>query len=121
MALVPQIPEQILVLVRLGDVHGKAILALDSGVNAPVLFSMPPARRVLARGSVVGGLEQYFVALPRQSVLIGVESRMEMVFFAPVNRVRFNRWVGVDGLLPTALFDRVFISYAEHFVIFDPR
>jgi hypothetical protein len=26
-----------------------------------------------------------------------------------------------DGLLATVLFQRIFISHADHFVIFDPR
>ena len=26
-----------------------------------------------------------------------------------------------DGLLPTTIFKRVFISYADHFVMFEPR
>jgi hypothetical protein len=29
--------------------------------------------------------------------------------------------VGEDGLLPTKLFERVFISYADYFVMFEPR
>jgi hypothetical protein len=26
-----------------------------------------------------------------------------------------------DGLLPTALFKKVFITYSDHFVMFEPR
>jgi hypothetical protein len=26
-----------------------------------------------------------------------------------------------DGLLPTALFRRVFVSYSDHFVVLDPQ
>ena len=49
----------------------------------------------------------------------------DVLTFAVENAIQMGMTVvvsaGEDGLLPAALFKRVFISYSDHFVIFDPR
>ena len=59
--------------------------------------------------------------LPSEDVRIGSRVLHEISFLAPASIERRTIGAGEDGLLPAALFKRVFISYSDHFVIFDPR
>ena len=59
--------------------------------------------------------------LPSEEVRIGSRVLREVSFLAPAGTERTVIGAGEDGLLPTAIFKRVFISYSDHFVIFDPR
>ena len=59
--------------------------------------------------------------LPSEEVRIGSRVLREIAFLVPAGAGRRVIGAGEDGLLPTALFKRVFISYSDHFVIFDPR
>jgi hypothetical protein len=61
------------------------------------------------------------VALPPQVVGIGAHTRTEAAFFTPRDANQHHGRAGTDGLLPTALFRKVFISYVGRFVMFDPR
>ena len=123
------IPAPILIAARLpGDRSRSTILKLDSGTNAPVLFSAPlemPIASTLGsqaqRGSVTGGSAQYFVALPVKDVQIGTHTWVAVKFVAPINNNEATGRTGMDGLLPTQLFKRILISYAARYVIFNPR
>lgn len=119
--------QAILVAVHLPD-DGRegSVLRLDSGSNVPLLYADRDARArtrpqvSLVRGSTIGKQAQFYYArTPARNVTFGAHQEMEIAFSVPTGRL--NSKPAEDGLLPTALFHRVFISFADHFVIFDPR
>ena len=120
------IPEPILISARLPEDRSRStILTLDSGTNAPVLFTRPLETSTLASqarsGATTGGAVQYFVALPVKDVQVGPHTWVEVKFVAPLNNTQSTGRIGTDGLLPTQLFKRLLISYAGGYVVFNPR
>lgn len=119
------------VLVRVhmeGDDKKITVLNLDSGSNVPILYENPlgtpwwTQRDDACRGSTAGkGGALSFATLPNQTVKIGSHMTREISFLTPIGPEPPKAIAGEDGLLPTALFKRVFISLADGFVIFDPR
>jgi hypothetical protein len=101
-------------------------LRLDSGSNATVLYKPRPHLRVPSViGSpvlrrVVNGVEQAFAVLPRQEILVGACTVRQMSFVIPMNGIGRGPSPREDGLLPTAAFKRVFISYSENYAALDP-
>ena len=121
-------PQPILVNVRLSGNDSRArMLRLDSGTNLPLLHenqlkTAPWVQMQSAlRGHVTGGAVEYFAMMPPQDVRIGRHVVSNVKFAAPVRNGENVVFNGEDGLLPTGLFKRVFVSHADHFVIFDPR
>jgi hypothetical protein len=111
-----------------GKYSRDVLLMLDSESNVPVLYTnnlKTPAWLLKDRthmGNVAGhGPQLSLTVLPSEEIRIGSHVVREVAFFAPANTERRVVGAGEDGLLPTALFKRVFISYAEHFVILDPK
>ena len=102
------------------------LLRINSGSNVPVLYATdssihkPGASRAPMLKRVVNGAEQAFAVLPPQDLLVGAESIRQVSFVMPMN---FG-WSGFapceNGLLPTLIFHRVFISYEHRYVILDP-
>ena len=102
------------------------LLLLDSGISNPFLYDVgkniaggfsasPPIRD---RGP--DGIERVFSILPPQEMEIGTLSFHQISFVTPrVTRKDVPR-VEVDGLLPTVLFRRLYVSYADRFVVFEP-
>jgi len=118
----------LVVAVRLAGSNSQtALLRLDSGSNVPLLYSrkekgrgMPPASvRLLKR--VVGGVEQSFAILPPYDVAIGKQTMAQVSFAQPLNEFDASPQPREDGLLPTAIFQRVFISYTARTVVVTPR
>lgn len=109
-----------------GDGPQGSVLRLDSGVNLPLLYA-DRQPRTLSRprlnpvfGGAMGKQGEFLCAwTPARRVRFGPHTEMEIAFLAPTRRPDSRRTE--DGLLPTNLFHRVFISFAHHFVIFDPR
>lgn len=54
-------------------------------------------------------------------VKLSVHREMDIAFAVPANGGRLCPNRAEDGVLPTTLFKRVFISAADQFVMFDPR
>jgi predicted aspartyl protease len=104
------------------------VLRVDSGATEPILFNSwlaSPSWLQSNRdrqGSVMTTKGALVIArTPEQSVIIGSQTRL-ITFLMPIGT--FGRTMpraGEDGLLPTMLFKRVLISYADRFVMFDPR
>ena len=120
--------QPILVNVRLSGNDSRAkMLRLDSGTNLPLLhenqLKTEPWMQMQSalRGHVTGGAVEYFAIMPPQDVRIGRHVVSNVKFAAPVKNRENVVFNGEDGLLPTGLFKRVFVSHADHFVIFDPR
>lgn len=112
-----------------GEGSRDVLLMLDSASNAPLLYTTThmetPAwllRNHAELGNVVGrGSQLILTILPSEDVRIGSRVLADVAFAVQLNAGRSAITRGDDGLIPTALFRRVFISYAGHFVIFDPR
>jgi hypothetical protein len=121
--------ERLLVTVHLqGDGKKGTVLKIDSGSNVPMLFEnrlesawwlqLNHARR----GSVAGkGGAPMFATMPSQEVQIGSHMTRQIAFLSPISAEHTTARADQDGLLSTAVFKSVFISYADHLVIFDPR
>jgi len=118
-----------LVTVHVGGNGRKGtILNIDSGSSVPMLFvnrlDAPwwLQRDHALRGNVAGkGAAPVFATMPSQKVEIGQHTSRQIAFLTPINAESQMGRDGMDGLLPTSLFKSVFISYADHFVMFDPR
>src|ERR1700733_8801785 len=129
----PQTPDEVplttllIIPVRLSGFGARRLLlTLDSGANAPFLFNhvvdlAPGLRQIRQRDGYGGdGVKREFLMLPPQSMQIG-SLHIQQVFFAvPVESGENALTSKEDGLLTTLLFRRVFISYADRFVVFDP-
>ena len=119
----------ILVAVHMPETDKKRmVLRVDSGSNVPLLYEDPlgapwwAQRDDARRGSAAGnGAALSFATIPSQTVEIGSHVTRQIAFFRPFGPERPALLAGEDGLLPTILFKRVFISYADHFVMFDPK
>jgi hypothetical protein len=69
---------------------------------------------------MVGRAEQAFDLLPPEDLRIGNRTLRQVSFVTPVGMGSSSPKNEQAGLLPTVLFQRVFISFADHFVVFDP-
>jgi hypothetical protein len=118
--------DRLIVPVNVSGTKGQLLMELDSGSNAPMLYE---AGKELTRALFVSaplhtrgtdGIEREFAVLPPQDVQIGGQVLHRIPFVAPMNPGRDVPKVDFDGLLPTVLFQRVFISHADHYVVLDP-
>ena len=102
------------------------LLTLDSGANASFLFNhavylTPRLRQTRQRdGYGADGVKRGFSILPPQSMQIGSLNIPEVSFATPADSGENALTSKEDGLLTTGLFRRVFISYADRFVVLDP-
>ncbi len=121
--------ERLVISVRLSETGKQPILLqLDSGSDGPILY--PGSRQLEVRalvqsavlqGSNASGAQRAFAVVPPQNVQIGNRILSRISFVTPVSVARNLPTQHEDGLLPTVLFQRVFISGGAHFVIFDPK
>jgi hypothetical protein len=101
------------------------LLRLDSGSNAPVLYSANPRLRKAStnRASllmrVVNGVEQGFAVLPPQDIHVGPHALKQVAFMMPMNAIGNGPAPREDGLLPTGAFQRVFISSASGYSVLE--
>jgi hypothetical protein len=66
------------------------------------------------------GVDRAFAVLARQDVQIGPHTFHELPFVMPLSETTNVPKPEVDGLLPTALFQRIYINYAHHYAVFQP-
>jgi len=112
---------------RLEGSRDAVLLRLDSGSNAPSIYGLhgearkgaPANAQVLKR--VVDGAEQDFAVLPPQDLAIGKAKIQQVSFVQPMNSVGLPPQPREDGVLPTVLFQRVFVSFRGQFAILEPR
>jgi len=104
-----------------GSREDPMLLRLDSGSNAPVLYSPTTHLSKVDRGStsslarVVDGKKQGFQVLPALDLLIGKHTVRQVTFAIPMNSVGHGPSVREDGILPTMAFQRILISSAGHY------
>jgi hypothetical protein len=123
----PTAPQRLTVAVHLSGVSKESLLMrLDSGINVPLLYASADTARLLdARTSPLksrgtDGVEHAFAVLARQDVRIGGHSLQAIPFVMPVTEAANAPKPEVDGLLPTALFERVYINYGHHYAVLEP-
>ena len=129
----PQTPDDLsltaipLILVHLSGMGARQfLLTLDSGANTPFLFShaVYPTPALLEAGQKNGyggdAVKRGFSILPPQSMQIGSLNIQNVSFAVPAGSAENALTSREDGLLATVLFRRVFISYADRFVVLDP-
>jgi hypothetical protein len=119
--------QKLIVPVHLSGIEKRQILLqLDSGTNAPLLYDAGEDLRHLQtvsaplRGRGTDGQEHAFAVLQGQDVQVGPHSLRQVPFVAPVNAAGSVPKSDVDGLLPTLLFQRVFVDYSDRYVVLDP-
>jgi len=120
--------ERLVVSVKLSDTGTRPILLqIDSGSDGPILYSgnrdleEPLLKRAKLRGPEVSDARRVFAVLPPQDMNIGGSVFRRVPFVTPANRSQIVPDRVEDGILPTVLFQRVFISHSDRFVIFNPR
>jgi len=69
----------------------------------------------------VSKAQRAFAVLPLQDMRIGSRTLSHVYFVTPVSVEQNVPTMEADGLLPTVLFQRVFISGSDHYVVFDPK
>jgi hypothetical protein len=121
------LPETLVIPVRLSGGKTRSMhLILDSGSNSPLLYCRhngkeSPSERAAIRWAAGDGTEREFAMLAPQDIRIGERSIRGVSFVAPIGAGNDIPEIGADGLLPTALFRRVYISYANRFAVLDLR
>jgi hypothetical protein len=124
----PDLPftEPPIVLVKVTGIKAQLLMQLDSGSNAPMLYE---AGKEVTRALLVSaplrirgteGIEREFAGLPPQDVQVGSQVYHRIPFVAPMAAERDVPKLGIDGLLPTVLFQRVYISFSDHYVVLVP-
>jgi hypothetical protein len=129
----PSHPEQnlpytqaLLVAIRASGLADRPLLLqLDSGINSPLLFDSEKFQHTVfasaplySRGT--DGVVRAYAVLTPQDIQIGLHSLHQISFVAPTTAGKDIPSTEIDGVLPTALFQRVFISFTDHFAILDP-
>ena len=65
--------------------------------------------------------QRAFAVMPLQDMRIGARTLSHISFVTPVSVERNVPPMEADDLLPTVLFQRVFISSGLHYVVSDPK
>ena len=102
------------------------LLQLDSGSTGPVLYSgNKKLERLLKKarlqGPAVDEAHRAFAVLPPQDMRIGARTIRNVPFVTPVNPAANVPDRDEDGILATALFERVYINHTDRYVILNPR
>ena len=116
----------VIVAARLSAGEAPVLLRLDSGSNAPLLYTFDALVPSKSRDKaptlkrVANGAEQSFAVLPPQDIHIGSLSVRQVTFVMPMNSIGAGPTPREDGLLPTAAFKRVFISCTGGYAALEP-
>jgi hypothetical protein len=120
--------ERLLISVRLSRTNRPILLQLDSGSDGPILYpgSTHPEVQALLHSATLQGAnatsaQRAFAVMPPQNIQIGNRILSRVSFVAPLSIAKDLPTRLEDGLLPTVLFQRVFISGGDHFAIFDSK
>ena len=120
--------ERLVISVHLSGTGTRQILLqLDSGSDGPILYARgnePKSallKQATLQGDNVSKAQRAFAVLPPQDMRIGTRTLSHVSFVTPVSVERNVPTMEADGLLPTVLFQRVFICSGHHYVVFDPK
>lgn len=119
---------RLVIAVRISGTGTRQILLqLDSGSDGPILYARdegtvhPLLERARRRVGNLTEAQRAFADLPPQEMRIGKRTVSNVMFVTPVNAPKGVPRPDEDGLLPTLLFQRVFICGADNYVVFDPK
>jgi Aspartyl protease len=120
--------QRLVVSVNLSDTGTRPILLqLDSGSDGPILYA---SRRELEQlllkqaklqGPTRSDALRAFAVLPPQDMKLGGHTVRKIPFVTPASGSQNVPDREEDGILATVMFQRVFISHSDRFVIFNPR
>ncbi len=120
--------ERLVVSVNLSDAGTRPILLqVDSGSDGPILYAgnreleQPLLKRAKLHGSEVNDARRAFAVLPPQDMRLGSRIVRRVPFVTPAGGSQNVPDREEDGILATLLFQRVYVSHSDRFVIFDPR
>jgi hypothetical protein len=120
--------ERLVVSVNLSDTGIRPILLqLDSGSDGPILYAgnteleQPLLKRAKLQGREVSEARRAFAVLPPQDMRLGSRIVRKVPFVTPASESQNVPAREEDGILATVLFQRVYVSHSDRFVIFDPR
>lgn len=117
--------EPLIIPVRLSGMSDRPLLLLlDSGANAPFLWRVEAAFRMRSAPSQANistrqNAAPAFTVIPPQEMRIGGLLIHQISFATPTASGREAPSNGIDGLLPTAQFRRVYIDYDHRFVVLE--
>jgi hypothetical protein len=120
--------ERLVVSVNLSDTGTRPILLqLDSGSDGPILYAgnreleQPLLKRAKLQGPEVSDAHRAFAVLPPQDMRLGSRIVRKIPFVTPASKPQNVPDREEDGILATVLFQRIYVSHSDRFVIFDPR
>jgi hypothetical protein len=119
--------ERLVISVRLSDIGTRPVLLqIDSGSDGAILFSGKTDLDSLLRRARLQGPEQSaarraFAVLPSQDLRLGSRTVRNVPFVTPSSAAINGPVRAEDGVLATILFQRVYISHSNHFIVFDLR
>jgi len=120
--------QRLVVSVHLSDAGNRAVLLqVDSGSDGPILYAgnkeleQPLLKRAKLQGPEVSEARRAFAVLPPQDMTLGSRLVRKVPFVTPANGSQNVPDREEDGILATVLFQRVFVSHSDRFVMFDPR
>jgi Aspartyl protease len=119
--------ERLVISVHLSGAGTRQILLqLDSGSDGLILYAGNVAnsgllKQATLQGDNVSKAQRAFAVLPPQDMRIGTRTLNQVYFVTPLSVGNDVPKQVTDGVLPTVLFRRVFISGADHYVVFEPK
>jgi predicted aspartyl protease len=120
--------QRLVISVRLSDTGKRQILLqLDSGSDGPIIYAgnkeleTSLLKRATVQGNNVSKAQQAFALLPPQDMQLGTHTLNRIPFVTPVHAEQAVPDREEDGILPTVLFQRVYINNTDHYVVFDPK
>jgi Aspartyl protease len=102
-------------------------LLLDTGSDVPVLYAgrettkLPLLESATLQESSMSKARETYASVQPQNMRIGTRTLGRISFLTPTNVAKDMPPEDEDGLLPTGIFQQVFICHADRYVIFDPR
>ena len=120
--------QRLVVSVNLSDTGPRPVLLqVDSGSDGAMLYAgnreleQPLLKRAKLQGPEVSDARRAFAVLPPQDMRLGSRIFRNFPFVTPASAPQNVPDREEDGILATVLFQRVYISHSDRFVIFDPR
>jgi hypothetical protein len=103
------------------------LLLLDSGSDGPILLpgseedEIQTLIHVATQGVNSTVAHRVFAVVPPLNIQIGKQILTKIKFVTPVRVAKNLPQLHADGVFPTVLFQQVFISYGDHYVVFNPK
>ena len=120
--------QRLVVSVNLSDTGTRPILLqVDSGSDGAILYAgnreleEPLLKQAKLQGPEVSDARRAFAVLPPQDMRLGSRIVRKVSFVTPASGSHNVPDREEDGILATVLFQRVYVSHSNRFVIFDPR